>query len=188
MKIVAIIGSAFGSKSRVAVNYTINKIKEVRAEAVVDVIDFSEIQFPFADGREYLQHEGEVGAALKKIMEADGLIIGTPIFQASMPGTLKNLFDMLPVNAFLNKVAGMIVTAGSEKHFLIPEQQIRPVLSYMKANLVPNYVFITDQDIIRQEIKNPDIEFRLDRFVDDFFLLLDTYQTMIQQKEAAYDF
>lgn len=71
---------------------------------------------------------------------------------------------------------------------MIPEQQIRPVLSYMKANLVSNYVFITDQDIIRQEIKNPDIEFRLDRFVDDFFLLLDTYQTMIQQKEAEYDF
>lgn len=188
MKIVAIIGSAFGSKSRVAINYAVNKIKAVRSDAEVEVIDFSEIQFPFADGREYFQHEGEVGEALKKIMEADGLIIGTPIFQASMPGTLKNLFDMLPVNAFRNKVAGMIVTAGSEKHFLIPEQQIRPVLSYMKANLVPNYVFITDQDIVRQEIKNPDIEFRLDRFVDDLFLLLDTYQAMIQQKEAEYDF
>lgn len=66
MKIVAIIGSAFGSKSRVAVNYTINNIKEVRKDVEIDVIDFSEIQFPFADGREYLQHEGEVGAALKK--------------------------------------------------------------------------------------------------------------------------
>lgn len=117
MKIVAIIGSAFGSKSRVAINYTINKIKEVRTDAEVEIIDFSEIHFPFADGRDYLQHEGEVGKALKKIMEADGLIIGTPIFQASMPGTLKNLFDMLPVNAFRNKVAGMIVTAGSENIF-----------------------------------------------------------------------
>lgn len=67
MKIVAIIGSAFGSKSRVAVNYTINKIKEVKEGAEVEIIDFAEIQFPFVDGREYLQHEGEVGTALKKL-------------------------------------------------------------------------------------------------------------------------
>ena len=47
------------------------------------------------------------------------LIIGTPVFQASIPATLKNIFDLLPVNALQEKIVSMLVTAGSPKHYLI---------------------------------------------------------------------
>ena len=58
--------------------------------------------------------------------------IGFPIFQASIPGSLKNVFDLLPVNAFHDKVIGLVATAGSSKHYLIPEMHLKPILSYMK--------------------------------------------------------
>lgn len=58
----------------------------------------------------------------------------------------------------------------------------------IKAHLVSLYKTSLKSLALYQEIKNPDIEFRWDRFVDDLFLLLDMYQIMIQQKEAKYDF
>jgi FMN reductase len=45
-----------------------------------------------------MDYTGDTRVVLEKIMEADAYIIGTPVFQASIPGTLKNLFDLLPVN------------------------------------------------------------------------------------------
>jgi FMN reductase len=62
-------------------------------------------------------------------MDADAIIIGTPIFQASIPAALKNVFDLLPTSAFLDKVVGVIATAGSSKHYLIPAQHLLPILT-----------------------------------------------------------
>lgn len=121
-------------------------------------------------------------------MDADAIIIGTPIFQASIPATLKNIFDILPVNAFRDKVVSMIITAGSPKHFLIAEQQLRPILFYMKAQVVQSYVFMEEKDFHRNEIKNDDVLFRIERLVEDTVVLTETYTRIREEKEAAYDF
>ena len=65
----------------------------------------------------------------------------------SIPATLKNVFDLLPTNAFRDKVVGMVATAGSAKHFLIPAQQLTPILTYMKAQVVQPYVFVEEKDL-----------------------------------------
>ena len=121
-------------------------------------------------------------------MEADAIIIGTPIFQASIPATLKNIFDLLPVNAFRDKVVSMLVTAGSPKHYLIAEQQLKPILAYMKAQIVQTYVFIEEKDFHRKEIVNDDVLFRIERLVEDTVVLTETYTKIREEKEAEYDF
>lgn len=121
-------------------------------------------------------------------MEANAIVIGTPIFQASIPATLKNVFDLLPVNAFQDKVASLIVTAGSSKHYLIAEQQLKPILSYMKAHIVPTYVFIEEADFLREEIINDDIHFRLERLVEDTLLQIEAVQMIREKQDAKYDF
>src|SRR5699024_11469397 len=97
------------------------------------------------------------------IMHAVRLIIMTLIIQSSIPGTLKNLIDLLPVYALRYKTVSTIVTAGSPKHYLVAEQQLKPILSYMKANLVSTYVFVEEKDVYRKEIVNDDIPFRSER-------------------------
>ena len=118
MKIVGISGSIVGSKTRTAMNYTVKEITEKYPEAEVTLIDLADYDVQFSDGRNYLEYEGDTGFVTKTIMEADAIIIGTPIFQASIPATLKNIFDLLPVNAFRDKVVSMLVTAGSSKALL----------------------------------------------------------------------
>src|SRR5690625_6434899 len=100
------------------------------------------------------------------MMQADAIIIGTPIFQASIPATLKNIFDLLSPNAFLDKMVGIFVTAGTPKHYLVVEQQLKPILAFMKAQIVQSYVFIEESDFYNKEIIDEDVLFRLNRLVE----------------------
>src|SRR5699024_7838654 len=122
------------------------------------------------------------------IMSADAIMIGTPTFQASIPATLKNIFDLLPVNAFRDKVVSTLVTAGSAKHYLMVEQQLKPILAYMKAEIVQTYVFIEERDFHRGEIMNDDVLFRIERLVEDTVVLTETYAKIREEKEASYGF
>jgi FMN reductase len=188
MKIVGLSGSIVGSKTRTAMNYLSKEISENYPDAELTLIDLAEYNIQFSEGRNYLEYEGDTGFVTKSIMEADAIIIGTPIFQASIPGTLKNIFDLLPVNAFNDKVVSILVTAGTAKHYLVVEQQLKPILAYMKAQIVQTYVFIEEKDFHRKEIINDDVIFRINRLVEDTVVLTETYTSIRKAKEAEYDF
>ncbi|MDY0394503.1 NADPH-dependent FMN reductase [Virgibacillus halophilus] len=188
MKIVGLSGSNIGTKTRTAMNITMDTVKEKYPDAASVLLDLADYNIQFSDGRSYLDYEGDTKYVAQTVMEADALIIGTPIFQASIPATLKNVFDLLPVNAFQDKVVSMIITAGSPKHFLIAEQQLKPILAYMKAQIVQTYVFIEERDFYRKEIVNDDVLLRLDRLVEDTAVLAETYTHIRQAKEAEYGF
>jgi len=188
MKIVGLSGSKVGSKTRTAMNYTLKVASEKYPEADITLIDLAEFDVQFSDGRNYWEYDGDTKYVTETIIAADAIIIGTPVFQASIPGTLKNIFDLLPVNAFRDKVVSMLVTAGTPKHYLVVEQQLKPILAYMKAQIVQTYVFIEEKDFYRNEITNDDVLFRIERLVEDTVVLADTYTSIREAKEAEYDF
>jgi FMN reductase len=188
MKIVGISGSIVGSKTRTAMNYVEKELLEKYSEVEWTLLDLADFDIQFSDGRNYLEYEGDTGRITKAMMEADAIVIGTPVFQASIPATLKNLFDLLPVNALRDKIVSMVITAGSSKHFLIAEQQLKPILSYMKAQIVQTYVFIEEKDFHRKEIVNDDISFRIARLVEDTVVLTESYAKIRTDKENEYDF
>ncbi|WP_211749263.1 NADPH-dependent FMN reductase [Paenibacillus sp. Marseille-Q4541] len=188
MKIVGIAGSSVGTKTRTAVNYTLDKAREQYPDAEITLVDLSQYDMVFSDGRNYWEYEGDTKYVTETIMAADALIIGTPVFQASIPATLKNIFDLLPVNAFRDKVVSILVTAGTPKHYLMVEQQLKPILAYMKAQIVPTYVFIEEKDFHRKEIVNDDVLFRLERLVEDTVLHVHAVKVMQEEKNAKYDF
>lgn len=188
MKIVGLSGSIVGSKTRTAMNYTLEAITKQYPDAEVTLLDLADYDIRFSDGRNYLEYEGDTAYVTKTIMEADAVILGTPVFQASIPATLKNIFDLLPVNAFRDKIVSMLVTAGSSKHYLIAEQQLKPILAYMKAQIVQTYVFIEEKDFQRKEIVNDDVLFRIERLAEDTILLTETFTKIREAKEAKYDF
>ncbi|MCJ8009676.1 NADPH-dependent FMN reductase [Lederbergia wuyishanensis] len=188
MKIVGISGSNVGNKTRIAMDYTLNKAREEYPDAEITLLDLAEYDMVFSDGRNYWDYDGDTKYVTETIMGADAIIIGTPVFQASIAATLKNIFDLLPVNAFRDKVVSILITAGTPKHYLMAEQQLKPILSYMKAHIVPTYVFIEEKDFYRNEIVNDDILFRIERLVEDTVLLVDAYVKIREAKDAQYDF
>lgn len=188
MKIVALAGSIVGSKTKTAMLKTVEIIEQKFPEHEVKLLDLADYKLEFSDGRNYFEYEGDTKYVTETIMSADAIIIGTPTFQASIPATLKNIFDLLPVNAFRDKVVSVVVTAGTAKHYLMVEQQLKPILAYMKAQIVPTYVFIEEKDFLRKEITNDDILFRLDRLVDDTVQTYHAVDLIRKAKEEEYGF
>src|SRR5690625_7501137 len=96
MKIVILNGSIVGTNTKVAIEKVQEMFKKKYSEHKTTLIDLADYDLPFSDGRNYFEYDGDAKEVTTKIMEADAIVIGTPVFQASIPGTLKNLFDLLP--------------------------------------------------------------------------------------------
>lgn len=77
MKIVGLSGSKVGSKTRIAM---VKEIVEKYPESEVTLIDLADYDVQFSDGRDYLKYKGDTKYVAETIMEADAIIIGTPIF------------------------------------------------------------------------------------------------------------
>src|SRR5699024_1404015 len=84
-----------------------------------------------------------------------------------------------------DKVVSMVATAGSAKHYLIPQQQLQPILSYMKAQVVQTYAFVEEKDLHRNQIVNDDVIQRLDRLAEDTIVLTRTYSEIREAADAA---
>ncbi|OBR64184.1 FMN reductase [Paenibacillus oryzae] len=188
MKITLLVGTTIGSKTNIALQLMKQYVEKQFAEDDVQLLSLADYQIQFSDGRNYLEYEGDTGYVAQELMDSDVIIIGTPIFQASLPGTLKNIFDLLPQQALLGKVVGIIVTAGSGKHYLVAEQQLKPILSYMKAQLVQTYVFIEEKDFQQKTIVNDDVLFRMERLAEDVKMQVDAQLAIQAKKDAEYGF
>ncbi len=79
-------------------------------------------------------------------------------------------------------------TAGSDKHFLMVESQLKPILNYMKAIIVPKYVFINEAFFLNDKIVSDDIEFRVKQLADDTVDVTEVVQELKKKREEEFDF
>ncbi|MFJ4841227.1 NADPH-dependent FMN reductase [Streptomyces sp. NPDC088746] len=96
------------------------------------------------------RHPAVVGATAL-FEEADGVVIGTPVYKAAYSGLLKTLLDLLPQYALTGKTVLPLATGGSTAHVLAIDYALRPVLSSMgAAHIVPGW-FTLDKDLTAGE-------------------------------------
>lgn len=178
MKIVGINASLSGTKTARALD--IIKFNE----ADYRLVNLKDLKMSFADGRDYREYDNDNKEIIQALIDADGILIGTPIYQASIPGVLKNLFDLLPPNALQGKTVGLIVTAGSPRHYLVAEHQIMPILHYLKTNVITKYVFLEPSDFNDDTI-NDDISLRIETLEKT---MLEEVKIRKEQDKKLYDF
>ena len=84
---------------------------------------------------------------LEQVARADGLVIATPVYKASIAGALKVLLDLLPERALSHKVVLPLATGGSSAHMLAVDYALKPVLAALKAQEMLHGVFAEDSQI-----------------------------------------
>ncbi|MCI3946255.1 NAD(P)H-dependent FMN reductase [Pseudomonas syringae] len=89
----------------------------------------------------------QVLAFIEAVSQADGLLIGTPVYKASFSGALKTLLDLLPERALHGKVVLPLATGGSIAHMLAVDYALKPVLSALKSQEVLHGIFAIDTQI-----------------------------------------
>jgi FMN reductase len=104
-----------------------------------------------------------LGAAIKEVVESDGLIAVTPIFNASYSGLFKTFFDVLEPDSLAGKPVVIGATAGTARHSLALEHAVRPLFSYLRAVVVPTGVFAAPEDWGSVEGSEQSLSARIDR-------------------------
>ena len=109
----------------------------------------------FADGRPPEAYGDDTQRVLEQVMAADMYLIATPIYRASFTGALKNLLDHIPVEGLMGKACGLIGMGATDHHYLTVDTQLRPVLAWFGAQLVPGQVYLQSQHFQEGKLADP---------------------------------
>ena len=142
LKLLGINGSITPNSRTGAVLETIlEAAAKAYPEIETELLELGQYDIAFCDGRDPGVYTGDTKAVIEKVVAADALIVGTPVYRASFTGALKNLLDLIPNDALTGKAVGLVATGGSDHHLLTLEYALRPVISYFRAHTVPGTVY-----------------------------------------------
>ncbi len=82
----------------------------------VDVMHLAEVPIDTCDGRPLDRYGAETRRAVDRIAAAAAVLIAAPVYRASFRGVLKNLLDIVPVEALQGKPVGIVAMGGSAHH------------------------------------------------------------------------
>ncbi|MEK3937089.1 NAD(P)H-dependent oxidoreductase [Sporosarcina sp. FSL W7-1349] len=179
MKVVGISGTLVGSKTRVLVEHLMQQVKQQYPECETDLVDLKEYSLELCDGRPTEQYGSDTKEVIRKIEEADAFLIGTTILHGSMPGALKNLFELVPVSAFSDKFTAFAANGGNPLHYLAIENYVKPIASYLKMWSLPEYLFVLSSDFNKENRLTGELKLgEVDSFID-------RYTTVLKQIHAG---
>jgi FAD reductase [NAD(P)H] len=168
MKLLGISGTITGSKTLVTVNKVLEEVNRKYPKVDTVLLDLKQYDIQFCDGRDPSTYSEDTKRVIDMVYSADFYVIGTPIFQASLSGALKNLFDLIPVEAFRNKVIGFVATGGTFQHFLVIENQLKPIAGYFRSFVAPSYVYAHNEHFNKNnEINDQDVLNRISNLAEE---------------------
>ena len=112
------------------------------ASPATDILHLGDHRISFADGRPLPDYDDDTQAVVERVVAADMYLIATPVFRASFTGALKNLLDHVPVEGLHGKACGLIGMGATDHHYLSVDSQLRPVLAWFGAHVVPGMVYL----------------------------------------------
>ena len=147
-----------GGSTRAVIDAVLQGAKAYNPHLITDVVDLRHVTLSFCDGRPLHEYSDDTAQVVERIQAADAYVIGTPIYRGSYTGSLKNLLDHLPVEALMGKVVGLVATAATDHHYLSIDQELRPVLMWFNAHLVPGSVYVRSNQLQGNEVVDAQVK------------------------------
>ncbi|QGK69599.1 NADPH-dependent FMN reductase [Allosaccharopolyspora coralli] len=107
---------------------------------------------------------------LDEVAAADGLILVTPTFMASYNGLFKSFMDVVEPESLDGKPVLIGATGGTERHSLVLDHALRPLLAYLRATVVPTGVYAANSDWGN----DTDLDRRTQRAASEFARLIES--------------
>jgi FMN reductase len=107
--------------------------------------------------------------AITALGEADGIIAATPVHKAGPSGLFTSFFGVLDNDLLIGKPVVLAATAGTARHALVPDDEMRPLFAYLRAMTVPTSVFAAPEDW-----SDPALNKHIDRAALELVLLMES--------------
>lgn len=151
MKLVVVSGGTSDpSSTRMLADRITARVLERATEAGVEVtasvIELRPLAAELASAQVTGFAPPAVAAAIATLAEADGLIVATPVYKAGVSGLVKSFFDVVDQDLLIAVPTVLAATAGTSRHALVADEQLRSLFAYLRALTTPTSVFAAQED------------------------------------------
>jgi FMN reductase len=77
---------------------------------------------------------------------ASALVVATPVYKAGVSGLVKSFFDVVDQDLLIAVPTVLAATAGTSRHALVADEQLRSLFAYLRALSTPTSVFAASED------------------------------------------
>lgn len=107
--------------------------------------------------------------AITALGEADGVIASTPVYKAGPSGLFTSFFQVLDNDLLIAKPVVLAATAGTARHALVVDEQLRSLFAYLRTTTTPTSLFASTEDW-----SDPALNKRIDRAALELLLLIES--------------
>jgi FMN reductase len=130
---------------------SLDQLRDISAPASASVIELAPLAVEIARATVSGLPSEQLQAAIEKIAAADALIAAAPVYKAGISGLFKSFIDLLDDDLVATPVL-LAATAGSSRHALVIDEQMRPLFAYLRALTLPTSVFAAPEDWATTEL------------------------------------
>ena len=84
--------------------------------------------------------------AIERLAAADAVIASTPVYKAGISGLFKSFADVLDNDLLIAKPVILAATAGTSRHAMVVDEQLRPLFAFLRALPAPTSLFAAPED------------------------------------------
>ena len=85
-------------------------------------------------------------AAVETLAAADGVIAASPVYTAGPSGLFTSFFQVLDNDLLIAKPVVLAATAGTPRHALVVDEQMRSMFAFLRTMTAPTSVFAATED------------------------------------------
>jgi FMN reductase len=166
-------GTSDPSSTRLLADRTADRVRALadrHGRAVtVSVIELREIAADITTALVSQLVTPKLRQAITALGEADGIIAAAPVYKAAPSGLFTSFFDVLDNDLLIAKPVVLAATAGTARHALVADDQMRPLFAYLRTMTAPTSLFAAPEDW-----SDPALNTRIDRAARELVLLMES--------------
>ena len=112
----------------------------------VSVIDLRELAADIASALTSQLVTPKLEQAIAALGQADGIVASTPVYKAGPSGLFTSFLHVLDNDLLIGKPVVLAATAGTARHALVADDQMRPLFAYLRTLPVPTSLFAAPED------------------------------------------
>jgi FMN reductase len=135
----------------------------------VSVIELRELATDIASALTSQLITPKLEQAITALRQADGIVASTPVYQAGPSGLFTSFFQVLDNDLLIGQPVVLAATAGTARHALVADDQMRPLFAFLRTMAAPTSVFAAPEDW-----SDPALAKRVDRAALELVLLMES--------------
>jgi len=138
-------------------------------EAAVGAIDLRELAADISTALTSQLITPRLQQNMDALRDADGIIAAAPVYKAGPSGLFTSFFQVLDNDLLIGKPVVLAATAGTSRHALVVDDQMRSAFAYLRTLIAPTSLFAAPEDWGDTTLNK-----RIDRAARELVLLMES--------------